>query len=616
MRCSRRPRPSRKPPSKAWEQRFEALPKGTKLILDVYGTPEWETGSADEHAPPANPNDYANFVATLARRWGSLVTAFEIWNEEDSSAWWAGGPDPAAYTRLLQAVYPAVKAVDPQATVVLGGLTGNDYEFLEGVYADGGKGYFDAVGVHTDTACNVLSPYEYLRGLNERMVPDSFLAYREVRKVMVANGDEKPIWMTELSWRTTTAICPEGAWAGQKPEGVTEAQQATYLQQAYHCLAQDPYVKVALWFPIQDEGPVVSGLLRSDGSHKPSFAAMHDYVQKGDQLTEECGVFTGPKITLGAPADHLSYSGPLLIDVSATSPSGVFRIKLEYDGKTIRNYGDDTDPEQLTGRIEWQGAKHIPYGVAHDHDPGLRQGAQRLQRERARVPRQAAHEGPATQEAPPVRAQVLAQGRPLAATRGAGGLPSGARAGSFRPTFRGSWRSSPTATPTSVASSSRPSATAGASRPGCRRARSSSRTTTPAPPAGCSGACTSRSGTGWPSWSAASGGGSGTSAWTCGAGRPPTGSGRVSSSTTRGCGSCTCRSASPTGSACSARWPTWSTSRAPTTTRSSSGRSPGTTPRSAIRWPLPETELIVSERDRGAPKLSEVAGELPFSWHP
>ena len=39
-------------------------------------------------------------------------------------------------------------------------------------------------------------------------------------------------------------------------------------------------------------------------------------------------------------------------------------------------------------------------------------------------------------------------------------------------------------------------------------------------------------------------------------------------------------------------------------------------PEIAIRWPLPETELIVSERDRGAPKLSEVAEELPFSWHP
>jgi len=39
-------------------------------------------------------------------------------------------------------------------------------------------------------------------------------------------------------------------------------------------------------------------------------------------------------------------------------------------------------------------------------------------------------------------------------------------------------------------------------------------------------------------------------------------------------------------------------------------------PEIAIRWPLPETELIVSDRDRGAPRLSEVAGGLPFSWHP
>jgi hypothetical protein len=345
-----------------YEHIFSQLPAGTKVILDVVATPEWETGSADEHAPPANPNDYANFVATLARHWGTQVTAFEIWNEEDASRWWTGAPDPAAYAQLLKVTYPAVKAADPQATVVLGGLTGNDYEFLEGVYGAGGKGYFDAVGVHTDTACNVLSPYEYLRGADNRMVADSFLAYREVHKVMLANGDDSPIWMTELSWRTTDAICPEGAWAGQKPEGVSEAQQATYLSQAYHCLAQDPYVKVALWFPIQDEGPVVSGLLRSNGSHKPSFAAMRSYVRSGDQLTEPCGVFTGPKIALASPSDHLSYSGPLLIGVSASSSLGVFRIKLECDGKLIRNYDGSSYPDRLSGRIEWQGAKHIPFG--------------------------------------------------------------------------------------------------------------------------------------------------------------------------------------------------------------------------------------------------------------
>jgi dTDP-4-dehydrorhamnose 3,5-epimerase len=35
-----------------------------------------------------------------------------------------------------------------------------------------------------------------------------------------------------------------------------------------------------------------------------------------------------------------------------------------------------------------------------------------------------------------------------------------------------------------------------------------------------------------------------------------------------------------------------------------------------IEWPLPAQELIVSERDSQAPLLRELAGELPFQWHP
>jgi hypothetical protein len=245
---------------------------------------------------------------------------------------------------------------------VRGGLTGNDYEFLEGVYRAGGKGYFDAVGVHTDTACNKLSPYEYLRGPDGRMIPDSFLAYREVHAVMLANGDEKPIWMTELSWRTTDATCAEGAWAGVTAAGVSEEQQAVLLRQAYHCLAQDPYVQVALWFPLLDDGAAVSGLERADGSHKPSFAAMQSYASQGDTLTEPCGNFTGPKITVASPANNTRYSGPLTINVAAASSAGVFRIRLEIDGKLIRNYDAGTYPSSLSGALTWQGAKHIPYG--------------------------------------------------------------------------------------------------------------------------------------------------------------------------------------------------------------------------------------------------------------
>jgi Cellulase (glycosyl hydrolase family 5) len=358
----------------SFEALFSELPAGTKVILDVVDSPQWETGSGDEHAPPARPRDYATFVASLAARWGTRVAAYEIWNEEDEPRWWTGAPDPAGYAALLKATYPAIKAADPSATVVLGGLTGNDYSFLEGVYQAGGKGSFDAVGVHTDTACNVLSPYDFLRGTDDRMIPDSFLAYREVHAVMLANGDDKPIWMTEASWRTTGAVCAEGAWAGTKPQGVSDQTQATYLTQAYHCLAQAPYVQVALWFPVQDEGPVVSGLLRADGSHKPSYNAMRDYIRKGDTLTEPCGVFTGPRITVLSPANRVSYSGPLPIHVYAASSLGVFRITLKIDGRLIRNYGGASYPSTLSGYLDWQGAKHIPPGrhtltfIAYDQE--------------------------------------------------------------------------------------------------------------------------------------------------------------------------------------------------------------------------------------------------------
>jgi dTDP-4-dehydrorhamnose 3,5-epimerase len=39
-------------------------------------------------------------------------------------------------------------------------------------------------------------------------------------------------------------------------------------------------------------------------------------------------------------------------------------------------------------------------------------------------------------------------------------------------------------------------------------------------------------------------------------------------------------------------------------------------PEIGVRWPLPLAELTVSERDGAAPRLAEVADELPFEWHP
>ncbi len=280
-----------------------------------------------------------------------------------------GGPAPPTRrpTRAcLQAAYPAVKSADPAAKVVLGGLTGNDYDFLEGVYKAGGKGYFDAIGVHTDTACDVNSPFAFLRNNDGQINEDSFIGYREVHATEIANGDDVPIWMTEMSWRTTSAECGEGAFAGQKPEGVSEAQQASYLTEAYHCLAQAPYVKLGLWYPIDDEGAVVSGLERANRSHKPSYAAMRAYIKHGDRMKGACGDFSGPKIRVETPTNGDRYSGHLWIRVRATDSVGIESIRLLYDGHSIRNFDPFVEgkgyPQTVLAQIHWSGARHISLG--------------------------------------------------------------------------------------------------------------------------------------------------------------------------------------------------------------------------------------------------------------
>src|SRR4051794_8175762 len=102
---------------------------------------------------PANPptsdaavTSFVNFLTHHVARQksrGHTGLAWEIWNEEDAPKWWAGAPDinkperdASAYVRLLRAAYPAIKAIDPTATVVLGGVTGNDYAFVNSVYAN------------------------------------------------------------------------------------------------------------------------------------------------------------------------------------------------------------------------------------------------------------------------------------------------------------------------------------------------------------------------------------------------------------------------------------------------------------------------------------------------
>src|SRR6266536_102031 len=275
--------------------------------------------------------------------------------------------DAGHYAEILKAAYPKIKAADPQAKVLLGPLTGNNYGFLQQVYASGAGGSFDAASVHTDTACLVEPPSSFYRE-DGKVARFTFLGFRTVHDVMVANGDgAKPIWMTELGWTTTTSTCARGMWAGQKASGVTEAVQAADLAQAYHCLAGYPYVEAALWFTLKDSsgnGDELDhyGLQRLDGSHKPSWDAFHTVATQGDTLSGPCGDFDPPAITVKSPTANTKYVAALTLSAVATDATGVARVTFQDDGKEIRNYTGSDVGSGKPVTLEWQGSKNLSYG--------------------------------------------------------------------------------------------------------------------------------------------------------------------------------------------------------------------------------------------------------------
>ena len=347
---------------------FAALPKGTKIDADVEGTPPWASGATATSAPPTDDGAFATFMTHLVKATHGRVDAWEIWNEESSPAWWSG--TVAQYAGLVKAAYPAIKAADPHSIVLLGA---NSPDFLTGLYANGIKGYFDGDSIHTDTACNITSPYVYEYDPHTTTVNRYFfLGFTGIHQIMAAHGDaSKGIYMTEIGWSSTSSECTTGAWAGQKLAGVSEQQQATYLSQAYHCLAQPrySYIKAAMWFMLynnaNDSAPLDNyGLLSFNFAPKPAWSAFEQVSLHGDHQPGPCGNFSPPKIKIMHPTPHTQFSGALKIAVAALSPANGVREITIYLTKHSREHFSAKQgfPKTLHAGLTWQGAKHLRAG--------------------------------------------------------------------------------------------------------------------------------------------------------------------------------------------------------------------------------------------------------------
>lgn len=254
----------------------DARARGLNVLGIIGYTPSWArpSSTSDASTPPKNVLDFAGFAAEVARHYGPMgVRAYEIWNEPNLGGNWKPAADPAGYTQLLKVAYLALKSVDPSITVVSGGLspatdtsTNRDpRSFVKGMYANGAKGYFDALGHH---------PYTFPAAPGEAYGWSAWYQMYggtdNLRGQMVANGDgDKKIWATEFGAPTNG---PSGSY-------VSETTQAQHVTRAYELFKSYGWAGPLFVWSSRDNSTDASsnynffGLLRNDFSAKPSFAA-------------------------------------------------------------------------------------------------------------------------------------------------------------------------------------------------------------------------------------------------------------------------------------------------------------------------------------------------------
>jgi hypothetical protein len=217
-----------------------ARARGMRVLGLITNTPEWaKAPDAALYAPPIDPADYATFAATVVKRYRDRVTDWEIWNEPNLPRFLGFADRRAAvYVGLLKAAYPAIKAVQPNSTVVSAGLSpavGVDgpANFLNDMYLNGAKGSFDAVAMH---------PYVFPGGL-EADPDNAWSDLAHAHDVMTLNGDgDKKVWMTEFGAPTSDPSA----------EGVSQQEQAKQILDVLAGVAASGWGGPAFIYSIRD----------------------------------------------------------------------------------------------------------------------------------------------------------------------------------------------------------------------------------------------------------------------------------------------------------------------------------------------------------------------------
>jgi len=233
-----------------------------QIMVRLSNPPEWsraEGNAVGAFAPPDDVKDYGDFVEAVARRYKGRIHVYQIWNEANIYPEWGAYPISAVeYVEMLKEGYTRIKAVDPEAVVVMGALAAtieldrqrregispgglSDVQFLQQLYDAGGGDYFDVAAMQGYGLWS--GPYD--RRMQPRVLNFSRPLY--IRDLMVRNGDaHKAIWLSEMAWNAVPLDLGIPTVYGH----VSPEQQAAYAVLAYERIQKEwPWLGVAnYWF--------------------------------------------------------------------------------------------------------------------------------------------------------------------------------------------------------------------------------------------------------------------------------------------------------------------------------------------------------------------------------
>ena len=251
------------------------------LIATIDTTPAWATiGDARSPFQTDLLPEFVQFMQAAVERYdgdgvddapdGLVVKYFELWNEPDAGGSPSGGgwgDYGERYGEMLKAIYPVVKAANPNAQVVIGGLAydfftdrpGGDGIFVRGfidnVLATGAGDSIDYMNVHY---------YPFVRHREEWTAGNSSGLIEKIdalKAKMAEYGVNKPLMVTEVGWHSNPI--------DSNPSN-EDYQGRHIIQLMTQSIAEG--AAVVIWWPLFDQPDYQfkSGLATGEGNLKAS----------------------------------------------------------------------------------------------------------------------------------------------------------------------------------------------------------------------------------------------------------------------------------------------------------------------------------------------------------